>query len=163
MHVIQQGLDNPGQSSVPFLPMTDLYSGDKTCILSTLNFMCDLNCHQTPCSANYYIRSATLLESLEIITDAPEGGHLKTVVLMLGCCHTFIGLNLIGAIDTFNLTDGTRLTGINEFVYDQNAVHHMMRGQSAQKAFHGHPLGWTDVSITALCQIYLRIIQSLGR
>ncbi len=80
---------------------------------------------------------------------------------MLGCCHTF--MNLIGAIGTFSLTDGTGVTDINEVVYGQNAVHHMMTGKSAQKAFRGHLLGWTDVSITALCQTYLRIIQSLGR
>ena len=35
MHIIHQGLEHPGQSSVVFLPMIDLNSGDKMCILST--------------------------------------------------------------------------------------------------------------------------------
>lgn len=42
MHIIHQGLEHPGQSSVVFLPMIDLYSGDKTCILSTLDFVCGI-------------------------------------------------------------------------------------------------------------------------
>ena len=49
MHIIHQGLEHTGQSSITISPMTDLYSGDKTCILSTLHFVCDLaNKHQVP-------------------------------------------------------------------------------------------------------------------
>ena len=43
MHIIHQGQDHPGQSPIVFLPMIDLYSGDKTCILSTLVFIYDLS------------------------------------------------------------------------------------------------------------------------
>lgn len=42
MHIIHQGLEDPGQWSIAFLPIIDLYSGDKTCILSTLDFIGDL-------------------------------------------------------------------------------------------------------------------------
>ena len=42
MHIIHQRLEHPGQLSITSLPMIDLYSGDKTCILSTLDFACDL-------------------------------------------------------------------------------------------------------------------------
>ncbi len=139
--------------------MTDLYSGDTICILSTLDFICDLATkHHAPPITTF--DQPLYWEAAEIITDAPEGSHLKNIVLMLGCWHTF--MNLIGAIGTFNLTDGTGLTDISEVVYGQNAVHYMMTGKSVQKAFHGHLLGWTDVSITALYQVYLRIIQSLS-
>ena len=36
MHMLHNESDHPGQSSVIFLPMIDMYPGDKTCILSTL-------------------------------------------------------------------------------------------------------------------------------
>ncbi len=42
MHIIYQEKAHPGQSSIRYLPMIDMYSGDKTCILSTLEFICDL-------------------------------------------------------------------------------------------------------------------------
>ena len=42
MKIIHQGSQHPGQSSATFLPMIDLYSGDKTCILSRLDFFCNL-------------------------------------------------------------------------------------------------------------------------
>ncbi len=47
-------------------------------------------------------------------------------------------MNLIGAIGTFSLTDGTGVTDINEVVYGQNAVHHMMTAKS---------LPWTSVGM----------------
>ena len=39
MHILNEGKEHPGKSSVLFLPMIDLYSGDKTCILSTLSYI----------------------------------------------------------------------------------------------------------------------------
>lgn len=42
MHVLHKQYDHPGQSSVVFLPMIDMYPGDKTCIFSTLEYMCNL-------------------------------------------------------------------------------------------------------------------------
>lgn len=60
MHTIHQGLEHPGQSSIVFLPMTNLYPGDKTCIpfYSRLRSRC-----QTSCSTHYYVRSTQVLES----------------------------------------------------------------------------------------------------
>ena len=34
--------DHPGQSSIFFLPMINMYPGDKTCIYSTLLYICNL-------------------------------------------------------------------------------------------------------------------------
>ena len=42
MHILHQGSQHPGQSSVKFLPMINMYSGDKSCIVSTLDFICNL-------------------------------------------------------------------------------------------------------------------------
>ena len=42
MHMLHRGKEHPGKSSVEYLPMIDLYSGDKTCILSTMNFIYNL-------------------------------------------------------------------------------------------------------------------------
>ena len=35
MYLLHKGCDHPGKSDVVFLPMIDIYPGDKTCILST--------------------------------------------------------------------------------------------------------------------------------
>ena len=42
MHTIHHNKEHPGKSSIVYLPMIDMYSGDKTCILSTLEFLCNL-------------------------------------------------------------------------------------------------------------------------
>ncbi|KAG7178151.1 hypothetical protein Hamer_G003931 [Homarus americanus] len=102
MHIIHQGLEHPGQSSIAFLPMIDLYSGDKTCILSTLDFVCDLATkHHAPPIITF--DQPLYWKAAEIIMDAPQSSHLKSIVLMLGCFHTF--MNLLGAIGT--LMEGT--------------------------------------------------------
>ena len=49
----------------------------------------------------------------EIIADAPQNSHLKSIVVMLGCFHTF--MNVLGAIGT--LMAGTGLKRILEEVY----------------------------------------------
>ncbi len=78
MHIIHQGLDHPGQSSIVFLPMIDLYSGDKTCILSTLDFVCDLSTkHHAPPIITF--DQPLYWKAAEIIADAPDGSHLKTL------------------------------------------------------------------------------------
>ena len=40
MHMLHKEFDHPGQSSIAFLPMIDMYPGDKTCIFSTLEHVC---------------------------------------------------------------------------------------------------------------------------
>ena len=135
MHIIHQGQEHPGQFFVVFLPMIDSYSGDKTCILSTLNFICDL-------AIKYHVPPIITFDqplywkAAEIIMDAPESSQLKSIVLMLGCFHTF--MNLLGAIGT--LMDGSGLRNIMEVAYGSNAVQHMMSGKSVQQAFREHLL-----------------------
>ena len=67
---------------------------------------------------------------------APQNSHLKSIVIMLGCFHTF--MNVLGAIGT--LMAGTGLKRLLEEVYGENAVVHMMTGKSVQRAFRGHLL-----------------------
>lgn len=135
MHTIHQGLEHPGQSSVVFLPMIDLYSGDKTCILSTLDFVCNLaNKHNAPPIITF--DQPLYWKAAEIIMDAPQSSPLKSMILLLGGFHTF--MNLLGAIGT--LMEGTGLRNIMEVVYGSNAVQHMMTGKSVQRAFRGHLL-----------------------
>ena len=133
MHIIHQGLEHQGQLSITFLPMTDLYSGDKTCILSMLDFVCDPNNkHQVPSIITF--DQPLCWKAAEIIMDAPKSSHLKSIV-NIGCFHTF--MNLLGTIGT--LMEGKGLRGIMEVVYGGN-IKHMMTGKSVQRAFRGHLL-----------------------
>ena len=43
MHTLHKEFDHPSQSSIAFLPMIDMYPGDKTCIFSTLECVCKLS------------------------------------------------------------------------------------------------------------------------
>ena len=135
MHILHQGNDHPGQSSIVFLPMIDMYSGDKTCILSTLEYVSNI-------AFKYHVPPVITFDqplywkASEIIADAPQNSHLKSIVVMLGCFHTF--MNVLGAIGT--LMAGTGLKRILEEVYGENAVVHMMTGKSVQRAFRGHLL-----------------------
>lgn len=130
MHIIHQGLEDPGQS-----PMTDMYSWGKICILYTLNFICDLAIkHHVPLIIT--LDQPLYWKAAEIIRDSPKSSHLKSIVLMLGCFHKF--MNLFGAIGT--LMEGSELRNIMEVVYSSNAVQRMMSGKSVQRAFRGHLL-----------------------
>lgn len=42
MHIVYSKCEYPGQSTVHFLPVIDMYPGDPTCILSTLTYICSL-------------------------------------------------------------------------------------------------------------------------
>ena len=135
MHTIHRGNEHPGQSSVVYLPMIDMYSGDKTCILSTLEYLCKLALKYN-LSPIITFDQPLYWKAAEIINDAPENSILKRIVLLLGCFHTF--MNLLGAIGT--LMQGTGLKDILETVYGENAVLHMLTGKSVQRAFRGHLL-----------------------
>ena len=43
MHMWHKEFDHPGQSSIAFLPMIDMYPGDNTYIFSTLEYVCKLS------------------------------------------------------------------------------------------------------------------------
>ena len=134
MHTVHRGSGHPGQSSVVYLPIIDMYSRDKTCILSTLEFLSNLaiKYHVVPIIT---FDQPLYWKAAELIIDAPQN-NLKKIVLMLGCFHTF--MNLLGAIGT--LMEGTGLQSILEVIHGANAVVHMMTGKSVLRSFRGHLL-----------------------
>ena len=94
-----------------------MYSGNKTCIVSTLEYIYKLAAkHKVIAIITFdqplYWKAAV------IILDEPQTNQLKNIVLMLGSFHTF--MNLLGAIGT--LMQGTGLQNILELVYGENAV-----------------------------------------
>ena len=119
MHIIHQGYNHPGQSSIMYLPMIDLYSGDKSCLLSTLEFVYKQAVKHgiTPIIT---FDQPLYWKASEIIADAPQNSHLKEIVLLLGCFH--ILMNLLGAVGS--LMNGTGLKDILQVVYGENSVDH---------------------------------------
>lgn len=91
--------------------MIDMYSNDKTCILSTLEYFCKL-------SAKYNVPAVVTFDqplfwkASEIINEVPEDSPVRDVVLLLGSFHTL--MNLLGAIGT--LMDGSGLRDILETI-----------------------------------------------
>ena len=135
MHIIHQGYEHPGQSSILYLPMIDLYSGDKSCILSTLEFIHKQTVKH--CITPIITFDQPLYwKASEIILDAPQNSPLKEIILLLGSFHTL--MNLLGAIGS--LMNGTGLKEILHAVYGENPVEHMMTGKSVQRAVRGHLL-----------------------
>jgi len=67
-----------------------MYSGDKSCIVSTLDFVCNNAMkHNLPTIVTFY--QPLYWKAAEIIIDAPQSSHLKGIVLMLGCFHELAG------------------------------------------------------------------------
>lgn len=135
MHTLFKGCDHPGQSSIVFLPMIDMSSSDKTCIFSTLEYVCNLAAKQNVPPIITFDQPL-FWKASEIVNEAPDNSPIRDVVLLLGSFHTF--MNLLGAIGT--LMDGSGLREILETIYGENAVVHMMSGKSVQRAFRGHLL-----------------------
>jgi hypothetical protein len=151
MHLAHKKHQHPGQSSVVFLPMIDMSSSDKTCIFSTLNYVCKL-------ASKYDISPVVTFDqplfwkASEIINEVLEDSPLRSVVLLLGSFHTL--MNLLGAIGT--LMDGSGIADILGTIYGENTVMHMLNGKAVQKAVRGHLL----VSQCLTKQIVSRVIES---
>ena len=105
MHAINQGNEHPGQSSVLFLPMIDMYP-----VYFGLLYNIATKYHVSPVIT---FDQPLYWKAADIIIDAPENSYLKQTFLMLGCFHTF--MNLLEYIGT--LMDGTGLTNILEAVH----------------------------------------------
>ena len=131
MHTLCKGCDHPGQSSIAFLPMIDMSSSDKTCIFSTLEYVCNLAAKQNVPPIITFDQPL-FWKASEIANEVPDNSPIRDVVLLLGSFHTF--MNLLGAIGT--LMDGSGLRQILETIYGENAVVHMMTGKSVQRALH---------------------------
>ena len=151
MHALTSERSHPGQSSVLFLPMIDMYPGDKTCILSTLEFICKLASKHN-ISPVVTFDQPLFWKASQIVNEVEDNDRIKDVVLLLGSFHTL--MNLLGAIGT--LMDGSGLKDILETIYGENAVIHIMTGKAVQRALRGHLL--VDQCLTN--QIISKIIES---
>ena len=115
--------------------MIDMYPGDKTCILSTLEFICKLASKHN-ISPVVTFDQPLFWKASEIVNEVEDNDRIKDVVLLLGSFHTL--MNLLGAIGT--LMDGSGLKDIQETIYGENAVIHIMTGKAVQRALPGHLL-----------------------
>ena len=148
MHLLHKQCDHPGQSSVLFLPMIDMYPDDKTCIYSTLEYICKLaSKYDLPPIVTF--DQPLFWKASEIIYEIPENNPIRHVVLLLGSFHTF--MNLLGAIGT--LMDGSGLKEILQTIYGENAVMHMMSGKAVQRSFRGHLLLSKCLTQQVTCKI----------
>lgn len=135
MHILHKDCDHPGSTSVVFLPIIDMYSGDKSCIFSTLEYLCKLaDEHKTTAVVTF--DQPLYWKASEIKHEVPEDSPIRDVVLMLGSFHTL--MNLLGAIGT--LMDGSGIKEILGTIYGENAVQHIMTGKAVQRALRGHLL-----------------------
>ena len=118
MHILHQGNRHPGRSSLKFSPMIKMYPSDKSCILSTLDYVYNL-------AMKHNLQTIVIFDkpmywkSAEIIIDVPKSSHPKGIVLMLECFHT--RMNMLGAIGT--LMKGTGLKNILETLLNYIEIH----------------------------------------
>jgi hypothetical protein len=133
MHLLYKDCDHPGQSSVVFLPIIDMYPGDKSCIFSTLEYLCNLaNGHKTTAVVTF--DQPLYWKASEIKHEVPGDSQIRSVVFLLGNFYTL--MNLLGAIGT--LMDGSGIKEILGTIYGENAVQHIMTGKAVQRALRGH-------------------------
>ena len=113
-----------------FLPVIDMYPGDKTCIASALEYICKLafKCNFPPVVT---FDQPLFWKASELLEEAPDNSPLKDVILLLGSFHTF--MSLLGVKGT--LMDGSGLKDILETIFII-----MVNGKAVQRAFHGHLL-----------------------
>ena len=95
MHLLHQHMDHPGKSTIAFLPIIDMYPGDKSCIFSTLEYLSKLASDQN-CPAVVTFDQPLFWKASQIKEEVVEDSLVHKVVLLLGSFHTF--MNLLGAI-----------------------------------------------------------------
>lgn len=88
-----------------------------------------------PQEGRQFIQMISDVKEIKIILDYSPGSHLKSMILLVGCFHTF---NLLGAIDP--LMEGSWLKGFLLVVSGENVVGHMMTGTSIRGAFRDNLL-----------------------
>ena len=112
MHVLHTDCEYPGQCTIAFIPMVDMYPGDKTCILSTLQYICNLaSKHNAPPVVTF--DQPLFWKTSQIKDEVPDTSPVRDVVLLVGSFHTF--MNLLGAIGT--LMNGSGLKDIFETIW----------------------------------------------
>ena len=110
-------------------------SGEKPCILSTLQYICNL-ASKLNAPPVVTFDQQLFWKASQINDEVPDTSPVREVVLLLGSFHTF--MNLLEAIGT--LMNGSGLKDIFETIYGANAVVHMMSAIAVglQRTFRGH-------------------------
>ena len=91
MRILNKQCEHLGKSSVVFLPMIDLYPGDKTCIVTTLEYICKLAYKQNV-SPVMTIDQPLFWKASEVQQEVSDENPIQDVVLFLGGFHTFMNL-----------------------------------------------------------------------
>ena len=116
--------------------MIDLYSGDKTCILSRLDLNCNLvmkhNLHVI-----LIFDQPLYGKAAELIIDAPQNSHLKDNVLLLGCFHTLMNELSLHNRETHG---GDKFEKLLETEYGKNACRTHDVRKAVQRGLPGHLL-----------------------
>ena len=134
MQMINKG-SHSGQSSIIFIPMIDMESSDKSCILSTMQFVAN--------QANSYNVDPVLTfdqplfwKALEIKNHETYSSSLGKIVLRLGGLH--MCMSFLGSIGKLMTSSG--LQNILQTVYANHTVPHMLSGKAISRAIRGHLL-----------------------
>ncbi len=125
--------DNPGQSSILFLPMIDINSSDMTCLYSTLLYV-------RPYARHYGVIPILTFDqplwwkALTIQDSTPAGSKIRSIILRLGGSHT--EMSFLCCIR--HIMTGTGLQELLECLYANNTVDHMLSGKTISRAVCGH-------------------------
>ena len=141
MQMVHQG-SFPGQSSVMFMPMIDMNPSDKTCIYSTLHYICG-EAKRNNTTPVLTFDQPLWWKALSIISSEPDDSKLHSIVLQLGPFH--LEMSFLACIG--HLMKETGLHEVLSTVYAPNAVN-MLHGKAALCAVRGHFL--VDAALNAL-------------
>ena len=83
MHLLHKDCSHLGQSSVVFLPIIDMYSGDKSCIFSTLQYLCKIaDDHESPAVVTF--DQPLYWKASQIKHELPANSPVRDVVVAAG-------------------------------------------------------------------------------
>lgn len=136
--------DDPGKSSVFFLPMLDMDPTSNTCIYSTLKFMAE---HAQRHGVIYPIVTfdqPLWWKAYNLTLTEPVASAISNVIVRLGAFHTEV--SFLGSIG--HLMSKSGLKELIELAYASNAVVHMLTGKAIARAVRGHLL--VDAALNTL-------------
>ena len=132
MQAVNNG-EHPGKSSITFLPMTDMNTGNMSCIYSTLLFVsAKASSHNVTPVITF--DQPLWWKALTIKSCELGNSELKSIVLRLGAFH--IQMSLLGSIRYVMHDSG--LKEPLETIYAPNVVAHMLSGKAVARAVRGH-------------------------
>ena len=147
MQMVYTG-SHPGESSVVFMPMTDLKANDEACIFSTMHFIVG--------QAKKYNADPILTfdqplyqKTYEMQGKESENSDLKGIVLRLGGLH--ICMKFLGSIGHF--MSSSRLREVLETIYGSDTVPHMLSDSAISR------ISWVYLIVSGV--LYAKIISDV--